>query len=68
MPPLLFRGLRQPDHTHDDPDGMHLPNHDAAKDFASRIVRELKDDGYCPENAALVIHDETGQTVHSIRF
>ena len=58
----------EPDHTHDDPDGMHLPNHDAAKDHGDRIVRELKDGGYCPDNAALVIHDETGQRVHSIPF
>ena len=56
------------DHTHDDPDGMHLPSRDAAKDHGNRIVHELKDGGYCPGNAALVIHDETGQTVHSIPF
>ncbi|HEX8801138.1 MAG TPA: hypothetical protein VF772_21120 [Terriglobales bacterium] len=31
-----------PDHTHDDPDGMQLPTHDAAKDHGNRIVRELK--------------------------
>ena len=58
----------EPDHRHDDRDGMHLPNHDAAKDEGNRIVRELKDDGYCPGNAALVIKDETGQTVHSVPF
>jgi hypothetical protein len=58
----------EPDHTHDDPDGMHLPNPDAAKDHGRRIVRELKDGGYCPGNAALVIHDEIGQTVQSIPF
>jgi hypothetical protein len=57
-----------PDHTHDDPDGMQLPSHSAAKDHGNRIVRELKDDGYCPGNTALVIHDETGQIVHSIPF
>jgi hypothetical protein len=60
--------VRAPDHTYDDPDGTHLPNHDAAKDQGKRIVGELKDGGYCPGNAALVIHDETGQTVHSIPF
>jgi hypothetical protein len=47
---------------------MQLPGHDAAKDHENRIVRELKDGGYCQGNAALVIHDETGQTVHSIQF
>ena len=58
----------EPDHTHDDADGMHLPSHDAAKDLGNRMVLELKDGGYRPGNAALVIHDETGQTVHSIPF
>ena len=58
--------VREPDHTHDDPDGVHLPNHDAAKDHGNRIVRELKDGGHCSGNAALLINDETGQTVHSI--
>jgi len=60
--------VRTPNDMLDDPDGMHLPNHDAAKDEGNRIVRELKDDGYCPGNAALVIKDETGQTVHSVPF
>ena len=60
--------VREPDHTHDDQDGVHLPNHDAAKDHGDRIVRELKEDGYHPGDAALDIHDETGQKVHSIPF
>ena len=60
--------VRAPDHTHDDPDGVQLPSHEAARDEAHRIVRELKEDGYHPENAVLLIHDETGQTVHSIPF
>ena len=60
--------VRTSDHMLDDPDGMHLPNNDAAKDEGDRIVRELKDDGYCPGDAALVIKDGTGQTVHSIAF
>ena len=40
--------VRAPDHTHDDPDGMHLPNHEAATEQAHRIVRELTEDGYRP--------------------
>jgi hypothetical protein len=31
-------------------------------------VRELREDGYNPGNAALLIQDDTGQTVHSIPF
>jgi hypothetical protein len=60
--------VRTSDQMLDDSDGMHLPNHDAAKDEGNRIVRELKDDGYCPGDAALLIKDETGQTIHSIPF
>jgi len=45
--------VREADHTHDDPEGVHLPNHDAAKDHGSHIVRELKDGGYCPSAAQL---------------
>ena len=48
----------EPDYTHDDPDGMHLPNQDAAKDQGNRIVSELKDDGV--SHAALLIKDERG--------
>src|SRR5215469_11492537 len=46
----------------------HLPNHEAARDEAHRIVRELREDGYHPGDAVLLVHDETGQTVHSIPF
>jgi hypothetical protein len=34
--------VRAADFTLDDPDGVHLPNHDAAKDEGKRIVRELE--------------------------
>jgi len=60
--------VRASDHTHDDPDGMHFPNHDAAREHGLRIVRELNEGGYRPVDAALVIHDEAGQIVHSITF
>ena len=60
--------VRALDHTHDDPDGMHLPNHEAARDQGHRIVRELTEEGCRPGDAALVIQDETGQIVHSITF
>jgi hypothetical protein len=38
--------VRAPDHTHDDPDGTHFPNHDTAREHGHRIVRELADGGY----------------------
>jgi hypothetical protein len=60
--------VQGPDHTHDDPDGVHLPNDDAARDHGHRIVRELNESGCCSGNTALVIHDEVGQIIHSISF
>jgi len=56
--------VRVYDHTHGDPEGVDLPNHEAATEHGHRIVRELREDGY--QNAALVVHDETGQLIHSI--
>ena len=34
--------VRFPDHVYDDPDGVHLPNHEAAEDQGHRIVSETK--------------------------
>jgi hypothetical protein len=66
--PLFHFVVRAPDHTHDDPDGTHFPNHDAAREHGHQIVRELSEDGYNPGNAALLIQDGTRQTIHSITF
>ena len=60
--------VRTSDHTHDDPHGTHFPNHEAAREHGHRIVRELSEGGYNPANAALLIQDETRQTIHSIPF
>jgi hypothetical protein len=60
--------VRAPDRAHDDPDGMHFPSHEAAREHGHRVVRELREDGYSPRDAALLIQDETRQTVHSIPF
>ena len=60
--------VRAHDHTHNDLDGTHFPNHEAAREHGHRIVRELREGGYCPDGAALVIHDEMGQIIHSITF
>jgi hypothetical protein len=58
--------VREPDFTHEDPEGEHLPNDDATRDEAQRIVRELKESGY--DDVILIVHDEGGQTIHSISF
>jgi len=58
--------VRAPDYTYDDPDGTHFPNHEAAREHGHRVVRELREDGYDPRNAALLIQDGARQTIHSI--
>jgi hypothetical protein len=47
---------------------MHFQNHEAATEHGHRIVRELREDGYNPGDAALLIQDETRQVIHSIPF
>jgi hypothetical protein len=65
----LYRFLvRASDHTHDDPLGTVLPGHGSAREHAHRIIRELKDGGYDPPGATLVVTDESGETIHSIPF
>jgi hypothetical protein len=60
--------VRAPDYTYDDPDGTHFPNHEAAREHGHRVARELREDGYDPGNAALLIQDGARQTLHSIPF
>jgi hypothetical protein len=56
------------DHKHDDPDGLHLPSHDAARDHGYRVVRELKEGGYHPPGATLLVQDEAGEIIHPVPF
>ena len=60
--------VRAADYTLDDQNGEHFSNHEAAREHGHRIVRELREDGYNPGNAALLIEDETKQIIHSIPF
>jgi hypothetical protein len=64
----VFGRKNAPDHTHDDPDGVDFPSHEAAAEHGLRVVRELREDGYNPRDAALLIQDAARQTVHSIAF
>ena len=57
--------VRAPDHRHDDPFGTHLANHNAAGDYAHRIVRELREGGYAP-GTVLIVQDEERRTIQSI--
>jgi len=60
--------VREPDHTHDDPEGTHFPNHEAAREHGHQIVRELSEDSFTLGNASLLIQDERRETIHSILF
>ena len=60
--------VRSPDQTHDDHDGAHFPNRDAAREHGRRIVRELLEGGYNPGDGSLLIHDETGEIITAIPF
>jgi hypothetical protein len=58
--------VRAPDQTLDDQDGIHFPNHQAAREHGHRIARELREAGH--QDGVLLVHDETGQIVQSIPF
>lgn len=47
--------VRAPDYTLDDQDGTHFSSHEDAREHGHRIVRELKEDGYNPGGAAVLI-------------
>lgn len=66
--PWYYFLVEMPDYTYDDPDGTRLPNDAAAKDYARRVVRELKETGFGSADALLHIRDEGGQTIQSIPF
>ena len=60
--------VRASDHSHDDPEGLVLSDHHAAREHGHRVVRELKEGHYHPPGATLDVVDETGRIIHSIPF
>lgn len=60
--------VEMPDHTYDDPEGEPLPSDVAAKDYARRVVRELKESDFKWASAVLRVRDESGRTIDSIPF
>jgi hypothetical protein len=66
--PRYYFLVHATDHSHDDPQGTELADHHAARAYASRIVRELKEGGYHPSGATMAVRDEAGNTLHSITF
>jgi hypothetical protein len=57
--------VHAPDHRHDDRYGTRLPDHDAARDYAIRIARELKEDGYTP-GTVVIVQDDGRNTIHAV--
>jgi hypothetical protein len=66
--PRYYFVLQAPDHMHDDPLGVVLPGHEAAREYGQRIIRELREGGYGPPGAMLHVLDAAGETIHSIQF
>ncbi len=56
--------LQWPDHEHKDPEGTDLPGPEAARAYARRIVRELKEGGgYDDPRLTVVVRDSNGKTI-----
>jgi hypothetical protein len=76
--PVNFTGAKMPRYyfilqwdsrEHDDPHGTALPNDQAARDYAERIIRELKEaGGYDDEDLAMVVKNAADRIVFSIPF
>jgi hypothetical protein len=66
--PRYYFVVRAADDVHDDPQGTELADHNAARAYAQRIVRELREGGYHPSSATMTVRDEAGNTLHSINF
>jgi len=66
--PRYYFVIHARDHRHDDPHGTELPDHEAARDYAHRVIRELKEDNYRPPGATMIVLDQAGNTIHSISF
>lgn len=61
--------LRWPDHEHEDRQGTDLPDPEAARDYARRIIRELKDGGgYDDPELTLVVRDGDGKIIFAELF
>jgi Domain of unknown function (DUF6894) len=62
---IIQRGAR----VHDDPDGTALPNEAAARDYAARVIGELKAaGGYDEPGLTMVVKSATGRTLFTIPF
>ncbi len=54
---------------HDDRHGTVLPNDDAARGYAERVIRELKEaGGYDDDELIMIVKDDARRTIFSIPF
>ena len=61
--------LQWPDKQNGDDHGTHLPDNDAACEYAHRVIRELKEDGgYNDPGLNMIVRDPDGKLIHSIPF
>ena len=66
--PRYYFVVEMPDHTYGDSEGEQLPSDAVARQYAGRVVRELKDRDFESAGAILHVRDEGGQTIQSIPF
>jgi hypothetical protein len=61
--------IRWPDHDHVDPEGTRFPDVGAARRYAQRVIRELKEGGgYGDADLLMVVTDGEGNEVFTIPF
>jgi hypothetical protein len=61
--------IRWPDREHGDPAGTQLADDTAARTYALRVIRELKEGGgYDDPELAMVVTDADGRAIFSIPF
>jgi hypothetical protein len=61
--------IRWPDHDHVDPEGTRFQDVAAARRYAERVIRELKEGGgYDVPDLLMVVADGDGNEIFSIPF
>jgi hypothetical protein len=67
--PRYYFVIQFGDRTHDDPSGTSLRDHAAARSYALRVIRELKEGGgYDEPDVTMIVKDASGQEIFSIPF
>lgn len=61
--------LQRRERRDDDPHGTPLPNDTAAKEYAQRVIRELKEaGGYDDPDLKMIVKNAAGDVIYSIPF